>query len=366
MELNKNQKKKMKLVGSFLSLIVIAAAVILAVGFAFNRAYGWFMTNTDVSGTNMTVVAATEGYELDLHDNNQEGVHQQVTEFGDNHDLVVYLADPANGGYEKITLTSSDHNSLLCRLANEAPGGLDREIKPGDFGSISFDIVDTQQITETLDINLTFRGISSTTTFDDETNQRHTELSEIDPNSIAYQVLTGHILLFKDRDAIQGSSDYNYRNKIEDSFTFDPTVDGAVQTDYNDGKYHYRVTFYWVWPSTFGQMVFDSTYERLHSTPLFADDNTAERAALALDTRTNPYKYFYRYSRLVAGVEQNDITLDYTSDANADMYYYEISDAYNNADQEIGEKIRYLVVEAEVELTPPPPAETEAEEPAEP
>ena len=39
------KKKKLKLFGSFLSLAVIAIAVILSAGFVFNKALGWFSTN---------------------------------------------------------------------------------------------------------------------------------------------------------------------------------------------------------------------------------------------------------------------------------------------------------------------------------
>ncbi|MBR6918173.1 MAG: hypothetical protein IKN38_08320 [Clostridia bacterium] len=312
------KKKKLKLFGSFLSLAVIAIAVILSAGFVFNKALGWFSTNKRVRGKDSVVRIKSESFELAVPLQSQK-----LTAFDTDEAIIDYLT--TTGGYEFLEETSDPHSAIFCRLSNDTPGSTDREVKPGDYGTISFDLVPKDIDNIVVDFEFTMRGYYN----------NNNSIVELPENSDAFKLMQGHLLLFKTRTQITGKSAYYYSDRIEGDLLYDTAEHSADIVTVN-GETHYRINLYWIWPETLSQMIFDSTNPKLTTLPMF--DSAAERADLLDFILDNKDKIFYQYP----GV---DLDTDFQSLADADTNYLDLSDGYNNADQLIGESARYFVVE---------------------
>ncbi|MBP5617936.1 MAG: hypothetical protein J6X61_02145 [Clostridia bacterium] len=299
--------------------LILAAVGLLIAGLTV-YSFGWFVNSVRVTGEGLSVKVATDDYNLAVSGD-------QELRFPDNHPIVNYLKQSAVGGYQKLASTNAANPALLCRMANERPHVVgSEEIAPGAFGTVSFDIVvpENSQYTA-FTINLSYLPVAST-------SAGLASVNAADENELR-ALLSGHILLFKTRSDLQGGGRY-YSDPIDGSITF--TLAEHTPTQEEDGL-HYTVTFYWIWPSTFGQMVFADGDERVHSHAVFS--SSAERAAMISRMVSEPNDFFHN-------LDSN--TVDLTADGFEDYYYVELSEAYNAADQFLGDRIRYLAVIATV------------------
>ena len=151
------------------------------------------------------------------------------------------------------------------------------------------------------------------------------ELTALDENDADYTTLTnlldGHILFFREKDA-----DGNYSGLIDDTFTenIQFTKDQSGELD------PYPMTIYWVWPNTFEEAM-------LTDADLNGEQKSICNSTELLDKfAEDPDHFLYGYE------VPNDATLDAS-------YVREqktlLSRAYNDADQEIGDEVGYLLVE---------------------
>ena len=368
-KLSDNRKKTLIFVGSFLSLAVLMIALVLAVGYIFFRSYGWFAAGEDVRATGMGVKTQTELFELAVV-NDTTIPYDQHSPYTTNDLQIDYLEAE---GYELIDETSASHMQLFFRLSNEKPTADVSEdenaFSPGDYGTVSFDIVPKIAGDFTFYIDLTQIGLKVVRL------QNATEtLEEVDDTDGATDFLKGHILFFRDRDRVDpANSDaalgkgYHYRNLISDHLIEYALSEHTADRVTVNGELHYRVTFYWVWPSTFAQIAFPEGDVRLHSHALFgvqAGSNNAAEAAAATAARAELMEYIADnnglfFKDLAAGA--------YTNAGDENTHYVELSDGYNNADQVIGEEVSYYVLKADVSIDPPEtPAAPEPEPEPEP
>ena len=327
-----NRRKTLMIIGGFLSLIVLMIAVVMAVGYIFFRSYGWFNVAAELSAHDMNARIIREPFELAVV-NDTSIPYDQRTPFTASDAPVVYLADEE---YEIVTETSGNHWALYYRLSNEKPGAEATRIAPGDFGTVSFDIVPLTNDDMTLYIYYTKRGLKIV-----HTQGQPDTLEDADNSDGELDFLSGHVLFFNERTRIGNSSYYYYSDFFNDDCVEYNTADHVADRVTVNGVLHYRVTFYWVWPSTFAQIAFSEGDVRLHSHALFG--NAADRAEFMEFVADNNGLIF---KDLAAGVS-------YTNAGDENTYYIELSDGYNNADQVIGDSVDYYVLEANVTIIPP-------------
>ena len=317
MAFNLKTKKSLNLAGSFLFLLLIAALLIIAACVGLTKTYGWFAQNETVFGNGMSVKANSDLFELAVPLSSQ-----QLTAFSDQSALVTYVS--TNEDIYHVSETDFQHQGLLCAMNDEKSGSNDHELKPGDFGTISFDIVPKVSGDLELEINFDFKAFSA--------SGYPEVLTEIPANSDAYQLLQGHMLFFRTRSPAPGSTvEYYYSDRIDGTIYFNTADNVGIIVN---GETHYRVTIYWIWPYTFAQMVFPENDYRLHSHTVCND--TEDREELIDHIIDNKDLYFYDY-------QGNDLDTDFTTEADAGTYFLELSEAYNNADQVIGDSVKYLV-----------------------
>lgn len=312
-ETNEVKKKKGKLVLAFFSVFGIIVLLLLAISVGFNHTFSWFAANREVSGNGMQVVVDASKFELAINKNVGDN---QTSEFitSGSDGIIQYIYD--NFGGESVNPTSNEHKKLICKLVYENMDQNDTGIRPGAYGSLSFYISPKDNEITSFDLNLILSGkpIVSGETLSSQT----------------IDILKGHILFFQNR--INVTNGHNYTNKITDSFTYDLTQHESDKTRI-DGKDYYLVTIYWIWPSTFAQVVCLSGDGRLlHYIPI--NGTSSDVTDMISYVAANPGEFF------VFGEESYIFT-----SASMNQHFATFNEAFNNGDQNIGENVDYLFVE---------------------
>ena len=302
------RKKYRVLIGSGISLFLVLTALTLAVGFFFNRTLGWFSMNTNLDVNGMAVKTSGTVFELAV-----VGEQDDLLDPEDDIESAV-IAHMEEHGSMNVTQTGTDANGLLCRLDKEAPITEDEGISPGAFGTISFDIIPKADNLSSIVFTVGFHGIDATN-------------NEVPANSDPIRLASGHILIFESRSAIPDSSEYYYSDMVDGTYTYTFPNNYTANT-------HYTVTLYWIWPMNFGQMVLTEGDVRINLHPIFADSDSTSRDAFEDFLIDNNSRVFYNITTSFTGLG-----------GSFDLDYHDLGNGYNNADQEIGENIRYISVE---------------------
>lgn len=346
-----------KLVGRFVTLAVALLALIFATLALFPETLGWFAGGTPATATGMETRVEFESFDIAVSGaqapvdySDEPGIHPDK--------ITSYVEEESNGGYEVVGVTSGEHPSILFEMQTEhAAGDVENyALSPGSFGKISFDILPKANGEPLkVDIRFDYWGLSADRASDYAPQ-------EIDASDYAdvHELMCGHFLLFKSRTQITGTIYYNYSGCITttrdgsapagvyhfdstDSTTYKTFTPAASSADHRD---HYTIEIYWVWPSTFAQLTAPASVSS-HVHKLFNSENSAsnaERQDLCDYIKGNPDLIF------VPG-DTNLTSVNFASLADGYEYDYYLfnlfTSAYNNADQYIGDNVKYVVLKAD-------------------
>ena len=330
MQNNLRKRDIAKLSGAFISLVTVAIVLVMSLIIILNNSLGWFAANETVSGNNMSIQLSSEAIELAVSGN-------QVSNYADDAPIITYLSDPANGKYQKLASTDPSNPSIICRMVDETPNPPETgKIAPGSYGYINFDLV-VKTDAASIEFNLDFIALS----VDNSGTPTAIDASDAD---LVDLLLTGHILFFKERTSADGG--YYYSGKLaNDTYIYTLADHTSEKSGESDGD-HYEINLYWVWPREYAQMTYPKghLYQRMHA--IYASDSAsaAERADLISDMAAHPTKYFYEYNN-------ESVTVDFTDPDFATLYYVNLTDGYNNADQFIGDRVHYLVVRVSANIS---------------
>lgn len=280
-----------KIVISLSTSVFLLITLVMLVAYA-STTFGWFSNNSRVSATGMTIGVAGDSY----------GV----------------------GGNGAASFSGIGEGNYLTLIKDGSDTDIE-DIAPGDFGRVSFDITSSTELNSTIAITIQLIGLVG----DDD------DLSLCE-DSDALTLLNGHILFFENRIAIPSTNHYHYTNHITTLHYNTATHNPTTPAQNNDNLYHYTVEFYWIWPRSFGQLVLDEDDSRIRHKTVF-DKNVSDRGDMLAYVKANSGLFF------VWGNGQSSVFP--TSDANyQNTYYVQLTNAYNNADQRIGDNIDYIVV----------------------
>ena len=315
--------------GALFLMLITVTVLVMALIILLNDSLGWFATNVNVSGGNMSIKLDNELFELSVSG-------AQASDYADDSPIIEYLSDASNGGYQKLASTDPGNPSIICRMYDETPVPPDPgKISPGSYGYLSFDIVVKRELAS-IEIDLDFIALGA----DISGNPTAIDAADIDAVN---ELLTGHILFFTGRTA--GDGGYYYSGELSnDTYIYTLADHASDKTAAADGD-HYNVTLYWAWPVNYAQMAYQKGHPYLRTHALFGTDSesAAERAALIADMASNPTKYFYEYN-------SESVTVDFTDPNFANLYYVNLTDGYNNGDQYIGDCVHFLVVRATADV----------------
>ena len=341
------------------SLILFSGIILVFASIA------WFTMNKDVGMSGMGVKTAPAPFELEVRgtDIENEGDFSKATDdYDDGVDLGTLDAYQTSGQHDKIiwrkTGTSTDDGHYFEGLS------------PNSHGKLTFWVVPNS--TGALDIEFTFkvRGFIGTYTpaATDGADPTLNELFEVtesmevtvenglkDSADLARKkealgYIQSHILFFSDFDGTNYSGFLGTGRSIRFGDCINPSA--VTKAKYNAGNavnvtvgQKYQVVIYWKWANTLEQMIFDSN-SPYRDNPLFAASNTTDRNAVYTylkDTTNNSV-----FSG-VSNIESLLTTIQGGTDYNTALAT--LTNAYNNADQIIGNNLDYILIEMIAETT---------------
>ena len=269
-------------------VILTALVIIIAV-------LGWFVMNNRTEAVTSLISSISSRYYLT---SGKEGDDVGVWDKKDNLDFD--LSDSM-----KVDNVNNLNN------VNEAS-----KLSPGSFGALKFTIVpnakDLGNIKVSVEINLKYR--TNNLNPEDETRIK--------------EVVSGHLLFFTERD------DSYYEgwtwNKEAKEYSFTVPKKDFLDAN-NETTVSKECTLYWIWPQQFHNYVYagGGSYYR----NLFASESSAGYSDLIKDMNNHKNRYFE--GSFTVGTIGSDMNgADYDS----------CTDAFNEADQLIGEKVEFIQI----------------------
>ena len=347
-------KKAMTLVGSFVTLAIVLVALLLAVSAAFPKSFGWFSQNDEVNAEGMSVVL--DGGPFVLWVKNETGGHYAFAQSTTDTELSTVLPVVEGGTFDHTLAQSglgtkgilfnlvpseelTPSNTTGYTSENKLP-----EIQPGSSGVVEFYVEPKDDDLAAVSIDLCLRGWK-------ETNSGISEIGAGDIDANGYdplELLSGHILFFLEKSEATGK----YSGFVDESFNY---VFAEHAADKVGNKYLIRL--YWVWASNFSQLVFaDNENGWARHRALFAADENGHTTDLHDYIRDNPARFFQ--TELYNAV-QLETEIDGANFSNDDVFL-KWNEYYNNADQMVGVRVRYMLAQFEVNPAQP---ETNSAEP---
>lgn len=369
---NEQENKKSKRI----SLIKTAAIVLSVIFVIFISTFSWFTMSRETETNDMAMIATDLPFDI------------ATSGSGIRNDVLLGEVRPE---YENGTVSGDYHiaynTTENLKLRYNTGGSAD--IKPGGNGELSLYVIPKTNTAVNVKLTLNVSAFASVPKKDDDGNVLYkknsndqyildtngnrivdTEAIEVTSatdfasavttktrNSVvandassyvtAANYLRGHILFFGcEGDTATGtpSADRYYYTT--------PYTDRIIETTIPDNKMNtpVQVPIYWMWTDTFGQIALpDNTSEQRKGYPILADSNTTDKNKIKTYLINNSTSIFANndentvpYINEVTSTVTTPQTFNSTAFSN-------LSKGYNQADNIIGTKISYFIIEVTVE-----------------
>lgn len=305
---SEEEKKKRKLLIIKIIPVAVLAFILIAVSlawFTIDKALdldSFGMKSVD-SPFELKTVGSADTFQVDILDSNDYSK----------------VSDDSN-------ITSDENNRIYWLLDDES--GMKKGINPGSHGKLTFYVVPKQSGEMEIKFKLGITGYVEKKSGDSISYEKVT-----DENVTSF--LNGHIMFFEKYD----ENNHRYSDFLSDE-TFTRTFKDCK------ADVPQEVNVYWVWPNTLGQILMKSTDENLTEKNVLFDDESKERLTFAEYIKGN-------ISLFLSGdadKEQNKTVIEKI--LNGDKYITaqlsSLSSMYNDADEKIGTKVQYILVELNV------------------
>ncbi|MGN0629776.1 MAG: hypothetical protein ACI4JN_00475 [Ruminococcus sp.] len=332
------QKKKVR---NALLIKLSAMLAVTAIIFIFSS-IAWFTMNREVSGNGMDMKSSDLPFELKTdgsagYSDSYLPTSENGYSFLPNTEITGTLI--TTGNEQKIEWLVTDTFNAKNYSNGESTEELG--IRPGSYGILRFWIVPKSQET------MIFRYHMQITPYKKQyPNKENGDPNyEADPTAVcltesdADKLLAGyvdsHILFFRYKgDNPNDEENDKYSMLIDDSITEEITF----EKDSEGNLKPYEVKIYWIWPETLGEAVLKDSDKRTAVCATSADGKNE----LLTKFNTNPSGFLngYSFPSDTTSLTQEEIANNYPV----------FSIRYNNADQEIGDNIMYLLAEMTVNL----------------
>lgn len=318
------------------SIVFIAAAAIALIAICM----AWFVSNSRVNGTLVTVSAKYSGIEIGsvgragVHDDFLKKIKEEIASYFPTSDKAY---DTSSGGSINWMLNGNSNmkNYTEGKIFEEtgAKYRKDYAIEPGTKGQLDFFIKTYEDGDFSLDFSL---DISPFHVESDNTP------IPVGNDTVEAGLLSGHILYFLGDD-----------EKIEYTWIKDGKFKIEIQGAKKDTKYNYSI--YWVWPLNLSTILLNEGDSFLNGNKVEFDDKDSTgtlRNNIVTDMAEHPNKYFF--SSLTgqqldtAYAEVKEISkIHEKSGKNKDNTYdkqlfVDLSSYYNQADMKIGSGISFV------------------------
>lgn len=333
------------------SLFMALSALVVMVGFCI----AWFVSNHRVNATGMNIEAANaQDFQLASKGKRQEA-EQKYLKNEDSQNILnngtAYLINSDGKMIDASDDTDNTENyyvgftNLAWRLDDDVT------LMPGTSGSMTFYIIPRKENLTSANLTFTLKA------YEDD---KKTGVAAVSKDNQLQNLVMGHILFFRNRDAdgsyagwiapdengsyLTGNSEYSFTVTPENKTTFEKDKP-------------YPVTLYWIWPNYIRNYIYTNQNGSLFTNPDSSDYKNLLKFLNKENFQNNEAEQ--KYSKIFyvkpdsgatsakdsTGGNGNQINSNIT-----DAVLNECNEAYNNADQYIGENARYLYVDVTVDM----------------
>lgn len=333
------------------SLFMALSALVVMVGFCI----AWFVSNHRVNATGMNIEAANaQDFQLASKGKRQEAEQKYLKNKDSQNILNNGTAYLINSDGKMIDASDDTDNTetyyvgftnLAWRLDDDVT------LMPGTSGSMTFYIIPRKENLTSANLTFTLKA------YEDDTK---TGVAAVSKDNQLQNLVMGHILFFRNRDAdgsyagwiapdengsyLTGNSEYSFTVTPENKTTFEKDKP-------------YPVTLYWIWPNYIRNYIYTNQNGSLFTNPDSSDYKNLLKFLNKENFQNNEAEQ--KYSKIFyvkpdsgatsakdsTGGNGNQINSNIT-----DAVLNECNEAYNNADQYIGENARYLYVDVTVDM----------------
>ena len=292
---------------------LVSGLFVLAAIVAIFACLAWFAANNRVSATGSTIGAKAERYTIAAASDTDAHVgYYERNERTDEEKQAIAGLDTTDA----MTVT------LGSNLNNETAGSL----YPGARGKISFTVTPLVSDLNGVTINLS-RALKVTRVGVVEDGGTLTSEAEA-----LLGLIKGHLLFFTSCEngyysgrVVDGKIEIPKSAFCEEGKTTNPTNKSV------------SITLYWVWPEYFQNFVLTGNTNYYKNLFASAGDEKSDYGALQADMNTHKANYFYGAASGTSAAAAPTVSADMSSGNTAIC-----SALYNNADEQIGDKVEYI------------------------
>lgn len=294
---------------------LVSGLFVLAAIVAIFACLAWFAANNRVSATGSTIGAKADRYTLTAEGEGESGAH------------VGYYERSERTAEEKQAIARLDTADAMTvtlgsNLNNETAGSL----YPGARGKITFTVTPRTDNLGDITINLSrVLKVTDGGVVKDEgtlTSEAATLLG----------LVKGHLLFFTKCD-----NGYYSDRVINNQITIPKSKFCEDGKTTNPTKKSVPVTLYWVWPEYFQNFVLTGNTNYYKNLFAAAGDAKSDYGTLQTDMNEHKANYFYGAANGTSAANAPTVSADMSSSDTAIC-----SALYNNADEQIGNKVEYI------------------------
>ena len=292
---------------------LVSGLFVLAAIVAIFACLAWFAANNRVSATGSTIGAKAERYTIAAASDDDAHVgYYERNERTDKEKQAIAGLDTTDA--MTVTLGSNLNNETAGSLYPGARGKISFTVKPlvGDLNGVTINLSRVLKVT-----GVGVVGDGGTLTSEAEA---------------LLGLIKGHLLFF---------------TRCENGYYSGRVVDGKIEIPKSafceDGKTtnptnkSVPITLYWVWPEYFQNFVLTGNTNYYKNLFASAGDEKSDYGALQADMNTHKTNYFYGSAGSTSAAEAPTVSADMSSSDTAIC-----SALYNNADEQIGDKVEYI------------------------
>ena len=296
---------------------LVSGLFVLAAIVAIFACLAWFAANNRVSATGSTIGAKGPRYTLTAEGEGESDAH------------VGYYERPERTDTEKQTIAGLDTADAMTvtlgsNLNNETAGSL----YPGARGKITFTVKPLVSDLDGVTINLS--RLLKVTNIVGVVGDGGTLASEAEA---LLGLIKGHVLFFTSCD----QNGYYSGRVVDSKIKIDKSEfckDGNVANPTNQS---HTITLYWVWPEYFQNFVLTGNTNYYKNLFAAAGDAKSDYGALQADMNAHKTNYFYGAAGVTSAANAPAVSADMSFSDTAIC-----SALYNNADEQIGNKVEYI------------------------
>ena len=296
---------------------LVSGLFVLAAIVAIFACLAWFAANNRVSATGSTIGAKADRYTLTAAGEGESGAHVGYYERSERTPEEKHAIDGLDTA-DAMTVT------LGSNLNNETAGSL----YPGARGKITFTV--TPRTDNLGDITINLSRVLKVKAKENIYKEADGNLSN--DASTLLGLVKGHLLFFT------GCENGYYSGRVANSkITIQKKefcIGGNVANPTNQS---HTVTLYWVWPEYFQNFVLTGNTNYYKNLFAAAGDAKSEYGALQADMNEHKVNYFYGAANGTSAANAPAVSADMSFSDTAIC-----SALYNNADEQIGNKVEYI------------------------